>query len=78
VLAPESKRVDNPPTLLRLMFLLALAIGIILARPFLQPRRSRWQQSPYLLTANTPLEEGNTVEDDDDEKPEDKKEEKMT
>ncbi|MGP2690875.1 YtjB family periplasmic protein, partial [Serratia nevei] len=40
----------------------------------LQHRRSRWQQSPYLLTANTPLEEGNTVEDDEDDAPEKKQE----
>lgn len=39
------------------MILLALAIGIILARTLLQHRRSRWQQSPYLLTANTPVKE---------------------
>ncbi|MNE60122.1 hypothetical protein D3C76_1810720 [compost metagenome] len=58
------------------MILLALAIGIILARTLLQHRRSRWQQSPYLLTANTPLEEGNTVEnDDDDARPDANKEE---
>lgn len=67
---------DNTTNLLRLMILLALAIGIILARTLLQHRRSRWQQSPYLLTANTPLDEGNTVENDDDEQPEDKKEER--
>lgn len=67
VLATESKQVDNTTNLLRLMILLALAIGIILARTLLQGRRSRWQQSPYLLTANTPLAEGNTVEDDDRE-----------
>ncbi|CAI1093503.1 YtjB family periplasmic protein [Serratia quinivorans] len=76
VLATESKQVDNTTNLLRLMILLALAIGIILARTLLQHRRSRWQQSPYLLTANTPLEEGNTVEnDDDDARPDVNKEE---
>lgn len=69
VLATESKQVDNTTNLLRLMILLALAIGIILARTLLQGRRSRWQQSPYLLTANTPLAEGNTVDDGEDEKP---------
>ncbi|MBW7981541.1 YtjB family periplasmic protein [Enterobacillus tribolii] len=57
VLATESKQVDNTTNLLRLMMLLALAIGIILARTLLQTRRSRWQQSPYLLTANTPVKE---------------------
>ncbi|AHG21099.1 hypothetical protein Z042_16955 [Chania multitudinisentens RB-25] len=66
VLATESKQVDNTTNLLRLMILLALAIGIILARTLLQGRRSRWQQSPYLLTANTPLAES------DDNPPEDK------
>ncbi|MFC0226612.1 YtjB family periplasmic protein [Serratia aquatilis] len=68
VLATESKQVDNTTNLLRLMILMALAIGIILARTLLQGRRSRWQQSPYLLTANTPLEEENAVQNDDDEK----------
>lgn len=67
VLGTESKQVDNTTNLLRLMILLALAIGIILARTLLQGRRSRWQQSPYLLTANTPLAES------DDEQPEAKK-----
>ncbi|AKA39176.1 YtjB family periplasmic protein [Yersinia ruckeri] len=57
VLATESKQVDNTTNLLRLMILVALAVGIILARTLLQHRRSRWQQSPYLLTANTPVEE---------------------
>lgn len=74
VLATESKQVDNTTNLLRLMILLALAIGIILARTLLQHRRSRWQQSPYLLTANTPLAEGNTVEDDEEDAPEAKQE----
>jgi membrane protein len=72
VLATESKQVDNTTNLLRLMILLALAVGIILARTLLQGRRSRWQQSPYLLTANTPLKE------DDDEKEELPVEEKKT
>ncbi|NIH11193.1 MAG: YtjB family periplasmic protein [Serratia symbiotica] len=69
VLATESKQVDNTTNLLRLMILLALAIGIILARTLLQHQRSHWQQSPYLLTANTPLEEGDTVEDDEPSQP---------
>lgn len=63
VLETESKQVDNTTNLLRLMILLALAIGIILARTLLQNRRSRWQQSPFLLTANSPLEEHKTEED---------------
>ncbi len=57
VLVTEAKQVDNTTNILRLMILLALAIGIILARTLLQHRRSRWQQSPYLLTANTPVKE---------------------
>ncbi|WON77601.1 YtjB family periplasmic protein [Serratia sp. UGAL515B_01] len=73
VLATESKQVDNTTNLLRLMILMALAIGIILARTLLQGRRSRWQQSPYLLTANTPLEEENTAKSDGDRKQEEEK-----
>ncbi|NIG87715.1 YtjB family periplasmic protein [Serratia symbiotica] len=69
VLATESKQVDNTTNLLRLMILLALAIGIILARTLLLHQRSHWQQSPYLLTANTPLEEGDTVQDDEPSQP---------
>ena len=65
VLATEAKQVDNTTNLLRLMMLLALAIGIILARTLLQGRRSRWQQSPFLLTASTRVKE----RDEDDELP---------
>ncbi|MEQ9862086.1 YtjB family periplasmic protein [Pectobacterium cacticida] len=57
VLATEARQVDNTTNLLRLMMLLSLAIGIILARTLLQNRRTHWQQSPYLLTASTPVEE---------------------
>ncbi|WP_413735359.1 YtjB family periplasmic protein [Sodalis sp. RH21] len=64
VLETEAKQVDNTTNLLRLMILLALAIGIILARTLLQNRRSRWQQSPYLLTASTPLAERKGDEDE--------------
>lgn len=64
VLEIEAKQVDNTTNLLRLMMLLALAIGIILARTLLQNRRSRWQQSPYLLTASTPLAERREEEED--------------
>ena len=74
VLATESKQVDNTTNLLRLMILLSLAIGIILARTLLQGRRSRWQQSPYLLTANTPLQEEHTAGNSDDAKQEEKEE----
>jgi membrane protein len=59
VLATEAKQVDNTTNLLRLMMLIALAVGIVLARTLLQGRRSRWQQSPYLLTASTRLQEDN-------------------
>ncbi|PWC17156.1 hypothetical protein DDT52_16595 [Brenneria roseae subsp. roseae] len=57
VLATEAKQVDNTTNILRLMILLSLAIGIILTRTLLQNRRTRWQQSPYLLTASTPVKE---------------------
>ncbi|PHM37023.1 YtjB family periplasmic protein [Xenorhabdus innexi] len=52
-LATEAKQVDNTTNLLRIMLLLALAIGFILAHNLLQLAPSRWKQSPYLLTANT-------------------------
>jgi membrane protein len=74
VLATESKQVDNTTNLLRLMILLALVVGIILARTLLQGRRSRWQQSPYLLTANTPVKEDESEDEtvESDKKPDDK------
>ena len=59
-LATEAKQVDNTTNILRLMLL--LAIGVVLTRTLLQGKRTRWQQSPFLLTANKP------VEDEDDEK----------
>ncbi|ADP10111.1 hypothetical protein EJP617_04300 [Erwinia sp. Ejp617] len=62
VLVTEAKQVDNTTNILRLMMLLALAIGIILTRTLLRDRRTRWQQSPFLLTANNPVKEDN--EDD--------------
>ncbi|QGU89011.1 YtjB family periplasmic protein [Erwinia sorbitola] len=62
VLVTEAKQVDNTTNILRLMMILALAIGIILSRTLLRDRRTRWQQSPFLLTANNPVKE-----DDDDE-----------
>ncbi|HBQ3118205.1 TPA: YtjB family periplasmic protein [Klebsiella quasipneumoniae subsp. similipneumoniae] len=61
-LATEAKQVDNTTNILRLMLLLSLAIGVVLTRTLLQGKRTRWQQSPFLLTANKP------VEDEDDEK----------
>ncbi|MEQ4531363.1 MAG: YtjB family periplasmic protein [Mixta sp.] len=59
VLVTEAKQVDNTTNILRLMMLLALAIGIILTRTLLRDRRTRWQQSPFLLTASTPVKEDN-------------------
>lgn len=44
LLETESKQVDNTTNLLRLMIVLALAIGIILTRSLLQHQRSHWQQ----------------------------------
>ncbi|HBR3961644.1 TPA: YtjB family periplasmic protein [Klebsiella pneumoniae] len=61
-LATEAKQVDNTTNILRLMLLLSVAIGVVLTRTLLQGKRTRWQQSPFLLTANKP------VEDEDDEK----------
>ncbi len=65
VLATEAKQVDNTTNILRLMMLLALAIGIILSRTLLRDRRTRWQQSPFLLTASKPVAE-DTAEDEDE------------
>ncbi|RRZ88131.1 YtjB family periplasmic protein [Erwinia sp. 198] len=59
VLVTDSRQVDNTTNILRLMMLLALAIGIILTRTLLRDRRTRWQQSPFLLTANRPVKEDN-------------------
>ena len=56
-LATEAKRVDNTTNILRLMLLLALAIGVVLTRTLLQGKRTRWQQSPFLLTANNSVPE---------------------
>ncbi|QHM73934.1 YtjB family periplasmic protein [Mixta intestinalis] len=63
VLVTEAKQVDNTTNILRLMMLLALAIGIILTRTLLRDRRTRWQQSPFLLTASTPVKEDNDEQD---------------
>ena len=63
-LATEAKQVDNTTNILRLMLLLALAIGVVLTRTLLQGKRTRWQQSPFLLTANK------SVQDEDNEKKE--------
>ena len=64
MLATESKQVDNTTNLLRLMMLAALGVGIILARTLLQGRRSRWQQSPFLLTASKPVKEDDEPEEE--------------
>lgn len=56
-LATEAKQVDNTTNILRLMLLLSLAIGVVLTRTLLQSKRTRWQQSPFLLTANKPVQD---------------------
>ena len=63
VLVTESRQVDNTTNILRLMMLLALAIGIILTRTLLRDRRTRWQQSPFLLTASRTVQEDKESED---------------
>jgi membrane protein len=45
--------VDNTTNILRLMLLLSLAIGVVLTRTLLQGKRTRWQQSPFLLRQQT-------------------------
>ncbi|WP_455817533.1 YtjB family periplasmic protein [Pseudomonas cerasi] len=64
VLVTEAKQVDNTTNILRLMMILALAIGIILSRTLLRARRTRWQQSPFLLTANNPVKEDDENEEE--------------
>jgi membrane protein len=56
-LPTEAKQVDNTTNILRLMLLLSLAIGVVLARTLLRGKRSRWQQSPFLLTASSSIPE---------------------
>lgn len=56
-LATEAKQVDNTTNILRLMLLLSLAIGVVLTRTLLQGKRTRWQQSPFLLTASKSVPE---------------------
>lgn len=58
-LATESRQVDNTTNILRLMLLLSLAIGVVLTRTLLQGKRTRWQQSPFLLTASKSVPEEN-------------------
>lgn len=56
-LPTEAKQVDNTTNILRLMLLLSLAIGVVLARTLLQGKRTRWQQSQFLLTASKSVPE---------------------
>lgn len=56
-LPTEAKQVDNTTNILRLMLLLSLAIGVVLARTLLQGKRTSWQQSPFLLTASKSVPE---------------------
>ena len=56
-LPTEAKQVDNTTNILRLMLLLSLAIGVVLARTLLRGKRTRWQQSPFLLTASKSVPE---------------------
>ncbi|NUW59798.1 YtjB family periplasmic protein [Cronobacter muytjensii] len=56
-LPTEARQVDNTTNILRLMMLLSLAIGIVLTRTLLQGKRTRWQQSPFLLTASKSVPE---------------------
>jgi len=56
-LATEAKQVDNTTNILRLMLLLSLAIGVVLTRTLLEGKRTRWQQSPFLLTASKSVPE---------------------
>ncbi|MEG1214045.1 MAG: YtjB family periplasmic protein [Leclercia sp.] len=56
-LATEARQVDNTTNILRLMLLLSLALGVVLTRTLLQGKRTRWQQSPFLLTASKSVPE---------------------
>ena len=64
-LPTEAKQVDNTTNILRLMLLLSLAIGVVLARTLLQGKRTRWQQSPFLLTASKSVPEDEESETKD-------------
>ena len=64
-LPTEAKHVDNTTNILRLMLLLSLAIGVVLARTLLQGKRTRWQQSPFLLTASKSVPEDEESEKKD-------------
>ena len=56
-LPTEAKQVDNTTNILRLMLLLSLAIGVVLARTLLQGKRTRWQLSTFLLSASKSVPE---------------------
>lgn len=64
-LPTEAKQVDNTTNILRLMLLLSLAIGVVLTRTLLQGKRTRWQQSPFLLTASKSVPEEDEGEKND-------------
>jgi uncharacterized membrane protein affecting hemolysin expression len=66
-LPTEAKQVDNTTNILRLMLLLSLAIGVVLTRTLLQGKRTRWQQSPFLLTASKSEDEGARRKNDKEE-----------
>lgn len=51
ILATEAEQVDNTTNMLRLMLLMSLVIGIVLARTLLARQNISWKKSPYLLTA---------------------------
>lgn len=54
-LPTEAKQVDNTTNILRLMALAGDCA--VLARTLLQGKRTRWQQSPFLLTASKSVPE---------------------
>ncbi|MDF7681752.1 YtjB family periplasmic protein [Enterobacteriaceae bacterium ESL0689] len=65
-LATEAQQVDNTTNILRLMLLLAVAIGVVITRTLLHGKHTRWQQSLFLLTANK------VTGDEDKDEPEEK------
>lgn len=70
-LVTESGQVDNTTNLLRVMLLVALAIGFLLSHSLLQLTPVHWQQSPYLLTASLPTRH---EKEDDEQKSDQQKE----
>lgn len=73
-LVTESGQVDNTTNLLRVMLLVALAIGFLLSHSLLQLTPVHWQQSPYLLTASLPTRH---EKEDDEQKVISKKKQKI-